>query len=314
MRITVILCTYNRCQSLAKALESAAALKLPDADEWEILVVDNNSTDKTREVVENFCRRYPGRFRYLFEPQQGKSHALNAGISETHADVLAFMDDDVTVDPAWLQNLTASLPDGHWAGAGGRILPQKTFRPPPWVSPSEPHALGPLALFDPGPDAVELAVAPFGTNMAFRRCVFEKYGGFRTDLGPRPGSEIRSEDSEFACRLLVAGEHLRYERSAIVYHDVPDSRLQKKYFLNWWFDKARADIRAYGDLARNKWHLKGVPLVLFRRLTVWTLRWLVAVDPARRFSCKVKVWLVAGQIQESYRQAAEAERTDAAAT
>ena len=309
MRITVILCTYNRCRSLAKALESAAALKLPDADEWEILVVDNNSTDKTREVVEDFCRRYPGRFRYLFEPQQGKSHALNAGIRKTHADVLAFTDDDVTVDPAWLQNLTASLPDSRWAGAGGRILPQQILWPPPWISLSEPHAVGPLALFDPGPDVVELADAPFGANMAFRRGVFEKYGGFRTDLGPRPGSEIRSEDSEFACRLLVAGEHLRYERSAIVYHEVPESRLQKKYFLDWWFDKARADIRAYGiPLAANEWRVKGIPLILFRRLTVWTLRWLVAFDPARRFSCKLKVWWVAGQIQESCRQAAKAER------
>jgi hypothetical protein len=112
----------------------------------------------------------------------------------------------------------------------------------------------------------------------------------------------------------MAGEHLRYEHSAVVYHAVPESRLQKGYFLNWWFDKARADTRAYGDLARNKWHFKGVPLVLFRRLTAWTVRWLFASDPARRFSCKVKVWLVAGQIQESYRQAAEAERTDAVAT
>ena len=310
MRITVILCTYNRCRSLVRALESAAALKLPEADEWEILVVDNNSTDKTREVVANFCRQYPGRFRYLFEPRQGKSHALNAGIREAHADVLAFMDDDVTVDPEWLRNLTASLHGGYWAGAGGRILPQQTFRPPPWLLLSERYALSPLALFDPGSDTVELFEAPFGTNMAFRRGMFDKHGGFRTDLGPRPGSEIRSEDSEFAHRLLMAGEHLRYEHSAVVYHAVPESRLQKRYFLNWWFDKARADIRAYGDLARNKLHLKGVPLVLFRRLTAWTVRWLFASNPARRFSCKVKVWLVAGQIQESYRQATKAERTD----
>jgi glycosyltransferase involved in cell wall biosynthesis len=195
MRITVILCTYNRWQSLARALESASALKLPGADRWEILVVDNNSTDKTREVVENFCRRYPGRFRYLFEPRQGKSHALNAGIREAHADVLAFMDDDVTVDPEWLRNLTASLRADYWAGAGGRILPQQTFRLPPWLSLSERYALGPLALFDLGSDTVELFEAPFGTNMAFRRGMFDKHGGFRTDLGPRPGSEIRSEDS-----------------------------------------------------------------------------------------------------------------------
>jgi len=313
MKITVVLCTYNRCQSLAKALESTTALKLPKMDEWEILVVDNNSTDKTRGVVENFCRQFPGRFRYLFEPQQGKSHALNAGIREAHADVLAFMDDDVTVDPAWLQNLTASLHDGRWAGAGGRILPNRAFKPPLWLSLAERHALGPLALFDPGPETVELSQAPFGANMAFRSSVFDKHGGFRYDLGPRPGSEIRSEDSEFGYRVIMAGEHLRYERSAIVYHDVPESRLTKKYFLNWWFDKARADIRAFGVPAGNRWRLKGVPLVLFRRLTAWTLRWLFSLDPASRFSCKIKMWIVAGQIQESCRQATKSGRTYAEA-
>lgn len=112
MNITVILCTYNRCESLAKALESAAALRLPESVEWEVLVVDNNSTDQTREVVEAFCRRHTGRFRYLFERQQGKSYALNAGIREAGGNVLAFTDEDVTVEPPWLKNLTAALHDG----------------------------------------------------------------------------------------------------------------------------------------------------------------------------------------------------------
>ena len=72
MNVTVILCTYNRCQSLAKALESVAVSTLPKSIEWEVLVVDNNSRDQTRKVVEEFCRRYPGRFRYLFESRQGQ--------------------------------------------------------------------------------------------------------------------------------------------------------------------------------------------------------------------------------------------------
>ena len=118
MKITVILCTYNRCTILAKALNSVAASRLPESIEWEVLVVDNNSSDRTREVVEDYCRRFPGRFRYLFEPQQGLSYARNAGIREGRGYVLAFMDDDVTVEPEWLQNLTACLQDGEWAGAG----------------------------------------------------------------------------------------------------------------------------------------------------------------------------------------------------
>jgi glucosyl-dolichyl phosphate glucuronosyltransferase len=304
MKITVILCTRNRCQSLAKTLEHAAALRVPEQDEWEVLVVDNNSSDQTREVVKGFCQRYPGRFRYLFEPQQGKSHALNSGIREAGGDILAFLDDDVTVEPTWLQNLTASLHNGDWAGAGGRTLPQRTFSPPRWLPLKDRYALGPLAIFDRGPDALELNETPFGNNMAYRREVFEKYGGFRTDLGPRPAvrDPQKSEDGEFGQRLLAAGERLRYEPSAVAYHEVPEGRLQKKYFLDWWFDKARADVWAYGSPVRTRWRVAGIPLVLFRRLAVWTLGWLVAVGPSRRFFCKLRVWLLAGQITESYRQ------------
>jgi GT2 family glycosyltransferase len=218
------------------------------------------------------------------------------------------MDDDVTVDPMWLQRLTAALPKGKWAGCGGRILPEWSCMPPQWLPDRGHHALSPLAVFDLGLEAGRLAEAPFGTNMAFQKAVFAKYGGFRTDLGPRPGSEIRSEDSEFGSRLLAAGEQLWYEPSAIVHHAVQQNRLRKQYFLTWWFDKARADIRAFGLPADIELVLAGIPLRLFRRLAVWTARWMLAVGPSRRFSNKLKVWSVAGQILECYRQARSAQR------
>jgi glucosyl-dolichyl phosphate glucuronosyltransferase len=302
MKITVILCTYNRCQSLTKALESVAALRLPESIKWEVLVVDNNSTDQTRKMVENFSCPYPRRFRYLFEPQQGKSYALNAGIREAAGDVLVFTDDDATVEPTWLQKLTAPLNNREWAGVGGRTLPEQTFSAPNWLGLEERYAMGPLAIFDLGAEARELTEPPFGNNMAYRREMFEKYGGFRTDLGPRPGSEIRSEDTEFGQRLLSAGERLRYEPSAIVYHAVPPYRIQKSYFLAWWFGKARADFREFGIPSDTRWFVAGVPLYLFRRLAVGILRWIVAVRPARRFSCKRDVWFNFGELVESYCQ------------
>jgi len=304
MNITVILCTYNRCRSLAKALASAAALQVPESIEWEVLVVDNNSRDQTSEVVKEFCTRYPGRFRYLFEPEPGKSHALNSAIREARGTVLAFMDDDVTVDRSWLTNLTAVLQSGEWAGAGGRILPEKDFSPPRWLSLTGPrgrYALAPLALFDLGKEPGQLAEPPFGTNMAFRREIFEKHGCFRTDLGPRPGSEIRSEDTEFGARLLGKGERIRYQPSAVVYHNVSAERVRKKYYLHWWFAKGRADIRQFG-IPRDAWCVLGVPLYLFRRVAVWTLRWMVNLNQARRFHSKLAVWANAGEIVECYRQ------------
>jgi glucosyl-dolichyl phosphate glucuronosyltransferase len=303
MKISAIVCTHNRCQSLAKALNSLAALTLPEDVQWEVLVVDNNSSDKTREVVQkDFCDRYAGRFRYVFEPRPGKSYALNAGIQQAQGDILAFTDDDVTVEKAWLQNLMAALHNSEWAGAGGRVIAEWACPPPRWLALEGRYALGDtLALFDRGSEAHELFENPFGANMAFRKAMFEKYGGFRTDLGPRAGSREpqKSEDAEFGSRLLDAGERLCYEPSAIVHHWVPESRLQKEYFLTWWFDKGRSDVRKSAiRLDALGW---AIPPRLVRRLISSTIRWMVTIQPHRRFYNKVQVWELAGQIVETYR-------------
>ena len=306
MDITVVLCTYNRSESLASALNSAAALVLPESVDWEVLVVDNNSNDRTREVAADFCSRYPSRFRYLFEPQQGKSNALNTGIREARGSILAFMDDDVTVEPTWLQSLTSGLNSGEWSGAGGRIRPARSFAPPRWLPLQGPNNLGGiLALFDLGEKARELDRSPIGTNMAFRKEIFRKYGGFRTDMGPRPGSEIRNEDTEFGRRVLAAGERIRYEPSAIVYHAMPEKRLTKEYFLAFAFDTGRTMIR---EAARRPdiWGIPRPYLSLLKHAfylaPINFLRWLLAIGPQNRFYRKYWVWLVAGEVLELYRQ------------
>lgn len=302
MDIAVIVCTFNRSESLAKALASAAVQELPACVTWEVLVVDNNSTDQTRHIVEEFSRKCPGRYRYLFEPRQGKSYALNSGIREAHGDVLAFIDDDVIAEPTWLQNLTEHLLNGDCAGVAGRILPEKSFTPPSWIPLQDRYALAPLAVFTPNLEAGPLTDTPFGANMAFHRRVFEKHGGFRTDLGPQPGgaSPQKSEDSEFGHRVLAAGEKLRYEPSAVVYHSVPAERVRKPYFLAWWRDKARSDIRAFGLPTDTSWVIAGVPLYLFRRFALWSVRAWFTLNSARRFSCRIKAWSNLGEIMECY--------------
>jgi glycosyltransferase involved in cell wall biosynthesis len=306
-KITVILCTYNRCRSLAKALESVAASQLPSAVEWEVLVVDNNSRDETRGVVEDFCARYPGRFRYLFEPQPGKSYALNSGVQEARGEILAFMDDDVTVEPTWLQELTAALEGGEWVGAGGRILPEKDFSLPRWLALDGPYAMsGILALFELGDTPGKLELPPYGTNMAFRKEMFEKYGGFRTDLGPTPGSEIRNEDTEFGRRVMTAGEQLRYEPTAVVYHEVPRNRLRKEYFLQWWFDFGRAQMREAGKrpgIGGIPRHYISIPNLLFFQLPQRTLKWMVARGPQEKFYRRCMTWKIAGWLVETGRLA-----------
>lgn len=167
LKVTVVLCTYNRCRSLAKTLESVAQSIVPESVQWEVLVVDNNSRDQTREVVEDFSSRYPGRFRYHFEPRQGKSHALNAGIREAQGEVLAFTDDDVTVESTWLQHLTANLLPSGWVGSGGRILPDRSFTEPSWFPFEQRYANAPLAMFDLGPDPEDLLKRPLAQTWHF---------------------------------------------------------------------------------------------------------------------------------------------------
>ncbi len=308
MLISVILCTYDRCLYLRKVLDSIAGSVLPDSVEWEVLVVDNNSTDQTSEVANEFAGRYPGRFRYISEPRQGKSYALNTGIRESRGNVLAFVDDDLTVEPTWLRNLTQALDDGKWAGAGGRTLLAEPFSPPRWLALKGPYSMGGVlaAQFDLGEEACELDRPPFGANMAFQKKMFEKYGGFRTDLGPSPNPGIPrpNEDTEFGRRLVAAGQRLRYEPSAVAYHPVPKQRIEKQYFLTWWFDYGRAAILEVG----RRPDIWGIPRRYFTigktsaTLAARALRWMATLDPQRRFFLKCRVWATAGQIVEVNRQ------------
>jgi glucosyl-dolichyl phosphate glucuronosyltransferase len=298
MNLSVILCTYNRSGSLPKALESLAASELPEDVEWEVLVVDNNSKDDTRAVIEGFCQRYPGRFRYLLEPRQGKSFALNAAIHEARGEIFAFVDDDVTVEPTWLRELTLPLRDGAWAGSGGRILPERGFVPPRWLALDGPcNMIGAICAYcDHGDLPGELKAPLVGANMAIRREMFEKYGGFRTDLGPRPGSELRHEDSELSHRLVNSGERLRYVPTAIVHHEIHEDRVSRKFLLAWYFDFGRGSVRLTGKSLSAKQTLRTAA-----RLGLTAFQWLVAVDPRWRFYHKCWIWLGAGKLFEAYR-------------
>ena len=299
MYITVILCTYNRCDSLARTLDSILMSTLPESFEWEILVVDNNSSDQTSRVVESFCQKHPGRIRYLFEPCQGKSYALNSGITRSNGDILAFVDDDVSVEPMWLNNLTSVLHDDKWAGSGGRILPVRGYLPPPWLALDGPYnLLGALcAYFNPGDSPGELRSPPIGANMAYRKEMFDRYGLFRTDLGPRPGSEIRHEDTEYGCRLIDGGEHICYVPSAVVYHEIHEKRVQKDFFLAWWFDFGRGSVRGKKN---NLTCVQGMIIIVLALQAV--LRWSLTRDPQRRFYCKCRLWCAVGKLIEGRRQ------------
>ena len=303
MDITVIVCTYNRCESLAQALHSIASSVLPHSLDWEVLVVDNNSRDQTRTVFEEISCRYPGRFRYLSEPKQGLSNARNSGIHAAGGQIIAFTDDDVTVDPLWLQNLTAPLLMGQWAGAAGRIRLEPGFRPPRWMAITGPLSLGEsLVQFDRGDQEGPLDQPPFGANMAFRKISFEKYGGFRADLGRCGESLIGNEDTEFAGRLMAAGERLYYVPSAVVNHPVHQDRVKKGYFRSYYFAHGRSVARQAGQ----KLPLWRIPRYCLHGIRC-KLRWISSLDrkwflsTQGRFLCELLVLHTFGEIVEGFR-------------
>src|SRR5262249_20563003 len=155
--------------------------------------------------------------------------------------------------------------------------------------------------------------SPYGNNMAFTKAMFEKHGLFRTELGPQPGSKIRDEDTEFGLRVLAGGDRICYEPTAVLYHAVPPERRRKDYFLSWWLDEARAEIRLGGVRRDAKWQLMGVPSYFFRRIVRWSLAWLLSVNPAHRFYCRTRVWWLAGAIRECYYQSADSKSHPAGA-
>lgn len=133
--------------------------------------------------------------------------------------------------------------------------------------------------------------------MAFRKEVFDKYGTFRTDLGRAGTSMISNEDTEFGRRLFAAGEPLRYERSAITFHPVEEARLRQGYFLEWWFNKGRSDIRETMGKHSGK-RLFGVPLRLVGTAASQLVRWMVSTEASQRFNHKADLWNCTGQVLE----------------
>jgi len=297
-KASIIICTYNRSELLKEALESLLSLAVSPGLEWEALVVDNNSNDSTEAVTKSFCDKYPKRFRYIFEGRQGKSFALNNGMSEARGEIIALTDDDATVDPHWLTQLIDTIERFDCAGVGGKIVPVWKISKPSWLEMEGPYKLmDAIVSFDLGDRPCEMKTPAFGANMAFRKAIVEKYGPFRLDLCRR-GDLLGGEDTEYCRRVLKGGERLFYAPGAVVYHPVEEKRTHKSYFQEWYLCRGRASIREDG-VPENATRYFKVPRYMFRILSAKILKWFFCPSPKLRFHNKLEIYETWGQILES---------------
>jgi glycosyltransferase involved in cell wall biosynthesis len=301
MKLSVIICTWNRAVLLRETLNSLGKTELPQDIDWEILIVDNNSTDETSEVCQEFVGQNPSRYRYIIEKRQGKSFALNTGIENARGKILSFTDDDVTVDAVWLAETIRMFESTPCAGVSGKVVPVWNSPKPAWLTTDGPYRLLPaIVSFDLGERPCEMKTPALGANLSFKKEVFEKYGSFRTDLGPTTGSEIRGEDNELCWRLMRAGERLIYAPKAIVFHPVDMRRIDKRYFQAWYsgMGQSRPRIERPPEAAVRYF---GLPRYMFRWYVRDLVLWVTSLTPKRRFYYKLQFCATKGQLMEERR-------------
>ena len=229
--LTAIICTYNRARYVGKLLESIAANDLAKT-EYELLLVDNNCTDNTREVCEAFAAAHPDViFRYTTEPEQGLSAAKNRGIKEAKGDIIVYIDDDALVDPWYLRTYAewfATHPETM--ACGGPIEPLYETSEPDWMTQYTKALL--TAWMNYGEKVREYPRGryPGGGNAAYRKEVFEQVGGFNTALGRKGGNLMGSEEKDIFDKMHTLNMQILYLPEPVLHHCIPQAKLEKPYF------------------------------------------------------------------------------------
>ncbi|HWQ34192.1 MAG TPA: glycosyltransferase [Blastocatellia bacterium] len=304
--ISVVVCTWNRCEMLARALQCLLA-QHADRVSYEVVVVDNNSTDRTREVVEALIAQGHVRLRYVCERMQGLSHARNAGIANANGSVIAFTDDDVRVADNWIATIKRAF-DEHpdVVCIGGRVLPQWGGEPPAWLTRAH---WSPLGAQDYGPEP--FAVGPqhrvclIGANLAFRRGVFDRVGLFEPDFQRVKNGIGSNEDVEFHLRLWRHNELSLYVPDLLAWGFVPPERLSRSYHRRWhrghgyYYALLREE-----SFERSAGRVLDVPLHVFRQMLTEAAAWLwhrVRGRAEQAFLSEVRLHFLTGFISKRSR-------------
>jgi glycosyltransferase involved in cell wall biosynthesis len=265
--ITLLVCTYNRSTDLRELLDTAVRQETGGEFEYEVLVVDNNSTDQTREVVHQFADN--PRVRYRFEARQGKSYALNTGLAAARSDLYVIVDDDFVLPADWVRKIVHTFRERpELSFVSGKVLPAWMGPVPSWLGPEHWSA---VALADYGDEAFEASTDRQVCLLAcaFRRADVLQVGGYEGRLGVSAARIGGVEDLEILQRLWAAGRKGLYVPSITFQHKVQPSRLTKAYHRRWHTDHGRsyAHLRDAG-FERSSARVWDVPLHVFRGLAV----------------------------------------------
>jgi glycosyltransferase involved in cell wall biosynthesis len=309
--VAILIATYNRAALLGETLDVLSASVVPPHLTWEVIVVDNNSTDETRQVVTRRQSRFPVPLHYLFEEKQGRSAALNTAIKATRAPLLLCTDDDVRVDAGWLEAGWRALAEGA-DYVGGRVVPIWEASPPAWLDLTRADLWGTIAILDYGDDRFcfeERKLVPLGANMGMRRSLIEKIGGFRAELGRTNSRKVLGQEvPELLARARAAGLRGVYVPAMAVHHHIPKRRLTKQYYRRWWMGKgySKAVFEALQPVTELGLDLRTVPycgaiprymLGDALRDVVGYVRALVRRDPIERFRHAMRLAYLVGFVR-----------------
>jgi glucosyl-dolichyl phosphate glucuronosyltransferase len=320
MKYSVVIPTHNRAHELRDTLTSLAAISTQSP--WETIVVANNCTDDTADVVRQLAATFPAPLRLVHEAVPGRSAALNAGIGLASGEIILTLDDDMRVEADFLDRAGTALDELQCDYVGGRVYPIWRGTRPAWVPDRRSRCWAVVALADEGNEPFELTDRmPLGASMAFRRYCFDVAGLWDTRIGRKAGTLLGQEVREWCIRARKHGLRGFWTPTIMVRHVIHSDRLNKRYFRRWfyWRGVSRAILfQQHGldmenpqgttlDFA-NVPRVAGTPRYLFRtivRTVVAVVRAVLRRDRVEAFEQELQLWMYAGIIRQRWRDRAK---------
>jgi len=306
VKLDIVVATHNRAAQLPRLLESLREAACPPELDVTVIVVDNNSSDGTKDTVLSappICGKKP---IYAFEPELGQAPAINHGLRLTTGDLVGRLDDDERVAPDWLNTVFDVFQDPAVGFISGPYKPDWGAPAPVWLPRAYPAVIGWIDAGDEvRPYDQHYEGTMMGGNAVIRREWVERVGLFDAELGRRGERLTAGEDADYHERLLAGGARGYYTPALVIYHYIPPERLTKRYHREWCFFRAMSVAQIDRVRPQQVPHILGVPRYMFgmaARSLVYILRsaWRRDRDPEKIFASELAVWDLLGFMYERH--------------